>query len=143
MVQHGEALAGRFVVAAMVGKGSFGRVVEAFDRQTGERVAVKIIKSNHSFRKQARVEIALLEEMNGLDPQDCHCIGNPPPTIFAIRLSTGIPFPYDTNPFRYLPHTAPSCTPSTTHTALTRLRTLASHRCPVGYPSIQHRPVPA
>ena len=54
----------------MLGKGSFGQVAEAFDRERGERVAIKIIKNKRAFRNQARIEIELLEEMNIQDPDD-------------------------------------------------------------------------
>lgn len=51
----------RYILKHRIGKGSFGQVVCAYDRQTQTDVAIKIIKSKHAFMVQARTEIKLLE----------------------------------------------------------------------------------
>jgi len=59
---HGdEIFAERYILKHRIGKGSFGQVVCAYDRQTQSDVAIKIIKSKHAFMVQARTEIRLLE----------------------------------------------------------------------------------
>jgi serine/threonine protein kinase len=60
IVQPHELLASRYVVDHSIGKGSFGRVVKAFDTFSKKYVAVKIVKSKSAFYKQAQVEMKLL-----------------------------------------------------------------------------------
>ena len=50
-------------------------MVKAEDLQTGEEVAIKIIKSKRPFLMQARTEIALLTQLKENDPEDEHHIG--------------------------------------------------------------------
>ena len=47
----------------ILGKGSFGQVVKATELSTNEQVAIKVIKNDPSFAKQAKIEIKLLEMM--------------------------------------------------------------------------------
>lgn len=74
IVRPGEVWFDRYEIKHLLGKGSFGQVVEAVDRKDGSRVAIKIIKNKSAFRAQARIEIKLLEEMNHMDPDDSHHI---------------------------------------------------------------------
>mmetsp|Transcript_20328 Transcript_20328/g.37723 ORF Transcript_20328/g.37723 Transcript_20328/m.37723 type:complete len:626 (-) Transcript_20328:336-2213(-) len=61
-VIHGdEIFAERYIIKHRIGKGSFGQVVCAYDRQQQCDVAIKIIKSKHAFMVQAQTEIRLLE----------------------------------------------------------------------------------
>jgi serine/threonine protein kinase len=60
----------RYIVKKKLGKGSFGQVVQAVDKLTGEHVAIKIVKSKNLFLRQARLEIDLLKQLNELDPHD-------------------------------------------------------------------------
>ncbi|KAA0164703.1 hypothetical protein FNF31_02241 [Cafeteria roenbergensis] len=69
-VKIGEVLNGRYEVQKELGKGSFGQVVSAHDRQTDLSVAIKVIKSKDAFRKQAKTEIQLLQLLNSMDPDD-------------------------------------------------------------------------
>jgi len=69
--REGETLHNRYVVEAVLGKGSFGQVVRARDtRRDNAAVAIKIIKSNSAFQVQARAEIELLRKINAQDPAD-------------------------------------------------------------------------
>jgi len=67
----GEVLDSRYQVIRMVGKGSFGVVVEAHDMLIKENVALKIIKTRKSFFRQAFTEIRILEKLNAQDPNNC------------------------------------------------------------------------
>ena len=71
---HGdEVFAERYILKHRIGKGSFGQVVCAYDRQTQNDVAIKIIKSKHAFYVQAQTEIGLLRlclEKDAADDQN-------------------------------------------------------------------------
>jgi len=70
IVRVGELFNERYEIVGSLGKGSFGQVVKAYDRLSGEYVAVKIIKNKTPFFNQALIEIRLLEHMNSKDPDD-------------------------------------------------------------------------
>lgn len=74
IIRAGEVWNDRYEITGLVlGKGSFGQVAEAYDRQQKKTVAIKVIKNRRAFKHQARIEISLLEEMNRADPEDkCH-----------------------------------------------------------------------
>ena len=61
LITGDEIFAERYVIKHRIGKGSFGQVVCAYDRQQQCDVAIKIIKSKHAFMVQAQTEIRLLE----------------------------------------------------------------------------------
>jgi len=64
LVQIGEELAQRYIVREVLGKGSFGVVVKAYDQRRDEQVAVKIIRNRPQFFTQARVEIDIVSKLN-------------------------------------------------------------------------------
>jgi dual specificity tyrosine-phosphorylation-regulated kinase 2/3/4 len=47
----------------LLGKGTFGKVVKAFDHKNKEYVALKIIRNSSRFHKQAQVEIKVLKHL--------------------------------------------------------------------------------
>lgn len=65
----------RYEIIERLGKGSFGQVVSAYDKEEKKKVAIKIIKNKEAFRKQAETEIRLLKILNTFDPNDQWCIG--------------------------------------------------------------------
>ena len=65
----------RYEIRGLLGKGSFGQVVEAWDKQEMTKVAVKIIKNKPAFREQADIEIRLLKLVAEKDPNDQHHMG--------------------------------------------------------------------
>lgn len=69
-----EILNERYVIRERLGKGSFGQVVRAYDRETDQEVAIKIIKSKKTFTLQAKTEIDLLNRILQQDPHDEHNI---------------------------------------------------------------------
>jgi hypothetical protein len=87
IVTPGDVLDGRYRIKECIGKGSFGQVVRAVDmesssssssdhhHQAAAEVAIKIIKSNPPFLKQAESEIELLTLLREKDPDDQHNIG--------------------------------------------------------------------
>ncbi|KAI8927290.1 kinase-like domain-containing protein [Entophlyctis helioformis] len=74
IVRDGEVWNGRFEVLKLLGSGSFGQVVHAYDRETKEDVAIKIIKNRRSFSNQAQIEIRLLKLINHRDPDNSNCV---------------------------------------------------------------------
>ncbi|GAB9467406.1 hypothetical protein Gpo141_00004752 [Globisporangium polare] len=63
-----EVFNGRYkVVGKKLGTGSFGQVVEAQDMQTGQEVAIKIVKKKKNFTTQAQLEIGILESLHRPD----------------------------------------------------------------------------
>lgn len=62
----------RYIVKDMLGHGTFGQVFECSVDETGEVVAVKVIKNQPAYYHQARVEIGILQFLNTrADPGDC------------------------------------------------------------------------
>eukprot|EP00049_Salpingoeca_infusionum_P003737 m.70262 g.70262 ORF g.70262 m.70262 type:complete len:570 (-) comp12254_c0_seq1:213-1922(-) len=72
-VKH-DHLAYRFEVLKGLGKGSFGDVVKAYDHKTKSHQAVKIIRNERRFHKQAQVEIKVLELLKKHDRRNNHNI---------------------------------------------------------------------
>ena len=64
IIKSGERFLDRYEIDSLIGKGSFGQVVKAFDLQEQEYVAIKIIKNKRPFLQQAHIEVRLLELMN-------------------------------------------------------------------------------
>lgn len=52
-----------------LGQGSFGQVFKSFDHKKRELVALKIIRNEPKFNKQAKVEIKILENVMMFDPK--------------------------------------------------------------------------
>eukprot|EP00736_Rhodelphis_marinus_P006601 Rmarinus@m.19088 len=64
----------RYKLVKVIGKGSFGQVVRAFDTKTNEEVAIKIIKGRKAFLMQARTEVKILEFLNKHDWMGQSCV---------------------------------------------------------------------
>lgn len=69
IVRSGERWLDRYEIDSLIGKGSFGQVVKAYDHQDQEWVAIKIIKNKKAFLNQAQIELRLLELMNQHDTE--------------------------------------------------------------------------
>ncbi|KAG8193375.1 hypothetical protein JTE90_023002 [Oedothorax gibbosus] len=64
IVRNGEKFLDRYEIDSLIGKGSFGQVVKAYDHEEQCQVAIKIIKNKKPFLNQANIEVKLLEMMN-------------------------------------------------------------------------------
>lgn len=62
LVPHDHILY-RYEVIDVLGKGSFGQVLQCRDHCTGEMVAIKIIRNKKRFHHQALIEIKVLENL--------------------------------------------------------------------------------
>jgi dual specificity tyrosine-phosphorylation-regulated kinase 2/3/4 len=63
LINPGDHLAYRYEIVDTLGKGSFGQVLRCKDHQTGESVAIKIIRNKKRFHHQALVEIKILDNL--------------------------------------------------------------------------------
>ncbi|WVW86336.1 hypothetical protein I302_108380 [Kwoniella bestiolae CBS 10118] len=72
LVVEGDHLCYRYEVVGILGKGSFGQVVQCRDHKTGQSVAVKIIRNKKRFHAQALVEVKILQQLVEWDPEDKH-----------------------------------------------------------------------
>lgn len=74
-MKNGEKFLDRYEIDSLIGKGSFGQVVKAFDHEEQCHVAIKIIKNKKPFLNQAQIEVRLLEMMNKADAENKYYIG--------------------------------------------------------------------
>ncbi|OAD51871.1 Serine/threonine-protein kinase minibrain [Eufriesea mexicana] len=75
IIKNGEKFLDRYEIDSLIGKGSFGQVVKAFDHEEQTQVAIKIIKNKKPFLNQAQIEVRLLEMMNRADTDNKYYIG--------------------------------------------------------------------
>lgn len=61
---------GRFVIKKLLGQGTFGKVVKAFDYKTNSYVAIKIIKSIKKYREASKIELRVLTMLKKHDPDN-------------------------------------------------------------------------
>ncbi|KAJ3657327.1 hypothetical protein Zmor_009138 [Zophobas morio] len=74
IVKNGEKFLDRYEIDSLIGKGSFGQVVKAYDHVEQCHVAIKIIKNKKPFLNQAQIEVKLLEMMNRADAENKYYI---------------------------------------------------------------------
>lgn len=60
----------RFKILSLLGSGTFGKVVEAWDRKRKEYCAVKIVRNVPKYTKDATYEIQFMERVRRHDPED-------------------------------------------------------------------------
>ncbi|WVQ77457.1 hypothetical protein IAR50_007143 [Cryptococcus sp. DSM 104548] len=72
IIVDGDHLCYRYEVGGILGKGSFGQVVQCRDHKTGKSVAVKIIRNKKRFHTQALVEVKILQQLVEWDPDNKH-----------------------------------------------------------------------
>lgn len=64
IVMYGEEILDRYTIQEVLGKGSFGTVVRAFDEKYQEPVAMKITRSGSYFFNQGKIEVDILVKLN-------------------------------------------------------------------------------
>ncbi|KAJ3222131.1 dual specificity protein kinase kns1 [Clydaea vesicula] len=68
-------LTSRYTIVKLLGQGTFGKVVECYDRLSRNYKAIKIIRSVQKYREAAKVEIQILNELKKHDPNNVNrCI---------------------------------------------------------------------
>ena len=64
----------RYEVLKVIGKGSFGQVLKAYDHKNHLHIALKIVRNEKRFHRQAQEEIRILEHIKRQDKDDTHNI---------------------------------------------------------------------
>ncbi|KAJ5998106.1 hypothetical protein N7499_005515 [Penicillium canescens] len=67
IVTPDTALTDRYSVIRLLGQGTFGKVVEAYDKHRKSRCAVKIIRSIQKYRDASRIELRVLSTLSSND----------------------------------------------------------------------------
>ena len=82
-VQHGELINKRYKVVSDIGRGVFSCVLECVDEKEGDaRVAIKVIKNNHTMNKAAEKEVSILQRIaSDVSPR--------PPALSPMTLRPG------------------------------------------------------
>uniref|UniRef100_UPI00358F0871 dual specificity tyrosine-phosphorylation-regulated kinase 2-like isoform X1 n=2 Tax=Myxine glutinosa TaxID=7769 RepID=UPI00358F0871 len=62
-----DHIAYRYEVLRVIGRGSFGQVVKAYDHKTHQYVALKMVRNEKRFHRQAAEEIRILEHLRKQD----------------------------------------------------------------------------
>lgn len=60
----------RYQVNRLLGQGTFGKVVEAYDRRNRSKCAIKIIRSVQKYRDASRIELRVLQTLSHNDRQN-------------------------------------------------------------------------
>lgn len=68
LIYHqGDMLHSRYVINTLLGEGTFGKVLDCYDRKSNTYVAVKVIKNVEKYREAAKLEIKVLEKIQQRD----------------------------------------------------------------------------
>lgn len=62
-----DHIAYRYEMLKIIGKGSFGQVIKAYDHKTQQHVALKMVRNEKRFHRQAHEEIRILEHLKKQD----------------------------------------------------------------------------
>ncbi len=74
LVASHDHVAYRYELLKLLGKGSFGQVIKAYDHKTQQHVALKIVRNEKRFHRQANEEIRILEHLRKQDRENSHNI---------------------------------------------------------------------
>ena len=75
-VIYGDDIQYRYEIQENLGKGTFGKVVKAYDHAEKKIVAIKIIKNKQRYSEQASIEIEILKYLKTIDhvPETKHLV---------------------------------------------------------------------
>ncbi|RLV94773.1 Dual specificity protein kinase KNS1 [Spathaspora sp. JA1] len=75
IIKINEPFANRFIIIKLLGQGTFGKVVQCFDKVNREHVAIKIIRNIQKYRDAAKIELRILSTLKKFDNKNAnHCI---------------------------------------------------------------------
>ncbi|RWS32008.1 dual specificity tyrosine-phosphorylation-regulated kinase 2-like protein [Leptotrombidium deliense] len=62
-----DHIAYRYEMLRIIGKGSFGQVIKAYDHKTQQHIALKMVRNEKRFHRQAQEEIRILDHLRKQD----------------------------------------------------------------------------
>lgn len=71
LVPH-DHIAYRYEILKVIGKGSFGQVIKAYDHKYNQYVALKLVRNEKRFHRQAEEEIRILDHLRKQDQDGSH-----------------------------------------------------------------------
>ncbi|KAI9108885.1 hypothetical protein K1719_020190 [Acacia pycnantha] len=74
MFAVGENLTSRYKIHSKMGEGTFGQVLECWDRERKEMVAIKIVRGIKKYREAAMIEIEVLQQLAKHDKGGNRCV---------------------------------------------------------------------
>ncbi|KAI3435152.1 Protein kinase domain-containing protein [Psidium guajava] len=74
MFAVGDNLTSRYKINRKVGEGTFGQVLECWDREAKEMVAIKVVRSIKKYREAAMIEIDVLQLLGRYDRTGSRCV---------------------------------------------------------------------
>ncbi|CAI8609833.1 unnamed protein product [Vicia faba] len=74
MFAVGENLTSRYKIHSKMGEGTFGQVLECWDRERKEMVAIKIVRGIKKYREAAMIEIDMLQQLGKNDIGGNRCV---------------------------------------------------------------------
>lgn len=69
-----DHIAYRYEILKILGKGSFGQVLKAYDHKTQTHIALKVVRNEKRFHRQAQEEVKILEHLRRQDKENTHNI---------------------------------------------------------------------
>lgn len=72
IVNMRDHIAYRYEIIKVLGRGSFGQVLQCRDHKTGKYVAIKLIRNKRRFHHQAVVEVKIMKHLTEADADDRH-----------------------------------------------------------------------
>ncbi|KDN53372.1 kinase-like protein [Tilletiaria anomala UBC 951] len=70
IVRPGDSVTARYKILSQLGQGTFGKVVECYDRSERRRVAIKVIRAIQKYRDASQIEIRVLRTLRQNDPNN-------------------------------------------------------------------------
>ncbi|KAI4303820.1 hypothetical protein MLD38_039409 [Melastoma candidum] len=74
MFALGESLTSRYKIHSKMGEGTFGQVLECWDREKREMVAIKVVRGVKKYREAAMIEIDVLQQLREHDKGGNRCV---------------------------------------------------------------------
>eukprot|EP00798_Chlamydomonas_sp_ICE-L_P023287 gene23287-30523_t len=72
----GDSLSSRYKILSKMGEGTFGRVLECWDRKHKDYVAIKIVRNIERYRHAAMIELEVLNTLESNDPDGNKLVGS-------------------------------------------------------------------
>mmetsp|Transcript_10820 Transcript_10820/g.32467 ORF Transcript_10820/g.32467 Transcript_10820/m.32467 type:complete len:449 (-) Transcript_10820:2900-4246(-) len=71
----GDNISSRYKILSKMGEGTFGRVLECWDRKHKSYCAIKVVRNIKKYRDAAMIELEVLKTLEANDPEgEWHCV---------------------------------------------------------------------